>query len=613
MPIKRNNNDDFMSREMDERLRELEASISTIYAGATEEATARLNNYLQLFEERDREEYARMVEGEITEAEYTAWRERYILRREAYEATVADLTDMLVNADIAAIALVNDDLPYVIAQSFNFTQYVGHMIADREQIPNVSFQIYNAQSVQALIRDNPDLLPAVNIPEDERWNRTHINREITQSIIGGDSIPRVAARLARVTHMDNNSAVRAARTSMTAAENLGRNESYNRIRSQGIGMVKRWSATYDARTRATHRLLDNTTANEQGKFGEGILDALGEPLMEYPADPAGAAAERYNCRCRLNVVPPNYSRDVTVREYEQWLRNNYPEDYAALSDSKYFDRLRPTEEWRTQAQQEFERMVEKYNSNKFDVVTNDRTNMPAYINEMASRGYVGLSGEQSDRFIEEHHNRQIIGHRGANTMDGATSSRINEALRAGNMPSDAADRRLVERLDAAINRNKLPMDMTLFRGVPFTAFESTGVFDGLVRTAQSINMSDFHLPNGRIDFDAWGMAFDAAKKADNANILERARDLVGTVIQDDGFMQVSASSQRNIFNFADVNLQIRAPQGTPAYISSYTEESEIILGRGTQFRIVGVEISEVTANNGARMEVLQIIAELVRR
>lgn len=360
MPIKRRkNNDDFMSQEMDERLRELEASISNIYAGATAEATQRLNDYLQLFEERDRAEYARMVEGEITEAEYSAWRERYILRREAYEATVSDLTDVLVNADIAAIAVVNDDLPYVLAQSFNFGQYVGHLIADREQIPNVSFQIYNAQSVQALIRDNPDLLPAVDIPEDQRWNRTHINREITQAIIGGDSIPRTAARLARVTHMDNNSAVRAARTSMTAAENLGRNESHRRITAQGINMVKRWSATYDSRTRATHRLLDGTTANKNGKFGEGILDTLGEPLMEFPADPAGAAAERYNCRCRLNIVPPEYSREANAREYEDWLRNNYPEDYAALNESNYFDRLHPTSEWHEQARQEYRRRIEK--------------------------------------------------------------------------------------------------------------------------------------------------------------------------------------------------------------------------------------------------------------
>lgn len=361
MPIKRNKNDgDFMSREMDERLQELEASISTIYAGAEADAQKRLAEFMARYEEQARAMYARMVEGEITEAEYQTWCERAILRRDYYAATVDDLADVLTNADIMAIALVNDNLPYVIAQSFNFGQYVGHLIADREQIPNVSFQIYNAQAVEVLIRDNPDLLPAVNVPEDELWNRTHINRELTQAIIGGDSIPRTAARLARITNMDRNSAVRAARTSMTAAENLGRNESYRRITAQGINMAKRWSATYDARTRATHRLLDNTTANAQGYFGEGILDALGEPLMQYPADPAGAAAERYNCRCRLNVVPPNYSRDVTVSEYEQWLGNNYPDDYAALQADKYFDRLRPSEEWRAEPQQGFARRLERY-------------------------------------------------------------------------------------------------------------------------------------------------------------------------------------------------------------------------------------------------------------
>lgn len=369
MPIRRKKNDgDFMSREMDERLRELEASISNVYARATAEATARLNAYLATMEEKDAVMSARLAEGEITEAEYIAWREAAFLRRDQYRQTVDELTDVLVNADIAAMAVINGDLPYVIAESYNFTQYVGNIIAQREGMENVSFQIYNAQSVQALIRDNPDLLPAVDIPEDERWNRTHINRELTQAIIGGDSIPKIAERLQRVAHMDDNSAVRAARTSMTAAENLGRNESHRRITAQGINMVKRWSATYDARTRTTHRLLDNTTANAKGLFGEGILDALGEPLMEYPGDPKGAAAERYNCRCRLNIVPPDYSREANVREYEEWMRTNYPDDYRKLQGDKthsnYFETLHRSSEWEQEVEQDYQRRLERLRERK---------------------------------------------------------------------------------------------------------------------------------------------------------------------------------------------------------------------------------------------------------
>lgn len=359
MPIRKRNKDDFMSREMDERLSEMEASISNVYQQAVEETTARLNSYMEQYEEENRVMRARLLEGEITEAEYEEWARKNLLRTQQYSTTIDSLTEMLVNADSAAIALVNGELPYVVAESYNFTQFVGHIIADHEDIPNVSFQIYNAQSVQALVRDNPQVFPIIDTELDTEWNRTRLNREITQGIIQGSTIPQLATRLQRVGITDRNSAIRAARTSMTSAENMGRNESHRRITSQGIDMVKRWSATYDARTRDTHRLLDNTTANEKGLFGEGILDKLNEPLMEYPADPKGAAAEVYNCRCRLNIVPPNYSREANAQAYERWMQENYPADYRALNEDKYFDRLHKTDEWTAEAQQRVDRRIER--------------------------------------------------------------------------------------------------------------------------------------------------------------------------------------------------------------------------------------------------------------
>lgn len=357
------NKDDFMSNAMDKRLEDLEEEISAIYTLAAEDATENLDNYLTAFEKAKEKMYARYIEGEISEQEYREWLENMIVRREEYQAMISSITDILTNADIAAMALVEGELPYVIAQSYDFGQFVGSLMADREGMDHVSFRIYNADSVQAIIRDNPDLIPMVDVPVDQAWNRTHLRRELTASIINGDSIPDVARRLMRITSMDQNAAIRNARTAMTAGENLGRNESYNRIRSQGIEMVKEWSATYDSRTRDTHRLLNGTRANEKGLFGEGILDSLGEPLMEFPGDPKGAAAEIYNCRCRLNIVPPNYSREANAQAYERWMQENYPADYRALNEDNYFDRLHKTDEWTTEAQQRVDRRIERLRQN----------------------------------------------------------------------------------------------------------------------------------------------------------------------------------------------------------------------------------------------------------
>ena len=181
------------------------------------------------------------------------------------------------------------------------------------------------------------------------------------------------------------------------------------------------------------------------------------------------------------------------------------------------------------------------------------------------------------------------------------------------MPSDPKDQKFMARLDKAISSNSLPQDMTLFRGVSLSAFKDFDVFLDFEKLAQQVSMDQFKDASGRIDFDAWGKAFQTAQQQDMANLLDRAKQLLGTVVEDKGFMQVSASSERNIFGFSDINLQLHVPKGTKAYISDYKEESEIILARGTKYEIVDVGVSMVKAENGAQQEVLQLIATIVEQ
>lgn len=235
-----------------------------------------------------------------------------------------------------------------------------------------------------------------------------------------------------------------------------------------------------------------------------------------------------------------------------------------------------------------------------------------YSNEMDTKGYVGLSEAESDAFIDKYHNKTLLNKKSMNTMDGAQSRRINTALRKDQMPSDPKDQKFMAKLDTAISKNSLPQDMTLFRGVSLSAFNDFEVFLDFEKLASQVSMDKFRDASGKIDFDAWGKAFETAQQQDMANLLERGKRLLGTVVEDKGFMQVSASSERNIFGFSDVNIQLHAPEGTHAYISDYKEESEIILARGTKYEILDVGISTVKAENGNQMEVLQIIAKIVR-
>ena len=343
MAIRRQSNSDYMSREMDKELEEMERSIHTLYQDADTELRRRLSDYLSQYEEDNQDMRERLENGDISQEEYERWANSRIIRSQRYERQIDALADVLVNTDVAAMALVNENLPAVIGNSYNFIASLGFRAAEEAGLSVGNFQIYNASSVQMLIRENPDILPVVDVPEDERWNRSRINREVTQSIIQGDTIPQVADRLQRVTNMDNNAAVRNARTAMTASENMGRAQASRRLRDAGVPNREVWSATMDNRTRDTHLLLDGTYANEDGYFGEGILHP--DHLMRFPADPNGEPQEVYNCRCRLSIQLEGIDHSQDGDLYRQFMEENYPDDYASLQ-------ARDEETGRTQRRQE---------------------------------------------------------------------------------------------------------------------------------------------------------------------------------------------------------------------------------------------------------------------
>lgn len=282
---------DYMSRIMDDRLEQLEETLTALYANASLETQAELYVFTKKFQK----EYEKMLEkkeaGDITESEFQLWCNKKIVKTEQYKNTIDSLTNVLVNTDKAAMAIVRNELPFVVAQSFNFAKSLGYAAADKAGLSIGTFQVYNIRTVQKLIKDNPNLLPKVNLPLDKQWNKDRINTAIKHSILKGDSIPKVAKRLQNVTNMDNNAAIRNARTAMTGAENLGRNDAFQFMKKNGVPVKFMWSAVKDRRTRDTHLLLDGTYQNDEGYFGDGIINTP----IEFPGDPNGDPEEIYNC------------------------------------------------------------------------------------------------------------------------------------------------------------------------------------------------------------------------------------------------------------------------------------------------------------------------------
>ena len=324
MTKRKNDTDDYGYKKTDEQLEELEARLSSLYTETSKNVQKELEDFLKQYKDDDAEKQKELKAGTITEKEYKAWKRDSILNTKKMQAQVDALTEDLTNTDKLAMQMINGQLPSVYASNYNFEGYKTETIAQANGIDYSSFTVYNAEAVSRIVKEKPDLLPSpsVDIPKDQKWNKDHINLAIAQGIVQGDPVDKIAERLQIVTKMDENAAIRNARTALIGAQNAGRKDAADRVRASGIEMIDVWSCTYDDRTRDTHIALDG---QERGK--DGYFHTFTGEKLEYPCDPNGAPAEVYNCRCRLNsfIKGIDHSKDKELYEdfmekggYEGW-------------------------------------------------------------------------------------------------------------------------------------------------------------------------------------------------------------------------------------------------------------------------------------------------------
>lgn len=181
-----------------------------------------------------------------------------------------------------------------------------------------SFTIVNEDVVEKLRKEGKVKLPKkkISIPKDQLWNEKVMGSKLLQGIMNGDSVGKIAKSLGEVIGKNKDSAVRNARTMVTAAENGGRLDSYRKLDAEGIVQKKEWIATADGRTRETHLEIDG----EEVDINENFSNGCSAPGIGGPPE------EVWNCRCTMgthifgfrkadgSVVPIDYERDETIHD-----------------------------------------------------------------------------------------------------------------------------------------------------------------------------------------------------------------------------------------------------------------------------------------------------------
>lgn len=325
---------DIGNEETEVLLKKVERKIERTYRRAAYESGIKLQEYLQQFEKADIKKQAEVMAGRITEDAYKKWRKDEMLKGKRWEEMLNTLADDYVRADQIAINIVNGYTPEAYAINRNFAAFE----VEKGALVDTSFTLYNQHAVERLVRERPTLLPKprVDIPKDKRWNKRKIRSEITQGILQGEPIPKVAKRLQKVAGMDNAAALRNARTAITGAQNAGRLDQYREAHDKGIDLMQKWVATLDHRTRDSHAAIDGELINVGGKFSNGL---------RFPGDPLGRPEEVYNCRCRMvgHLMGFNFSDEAIPRDnrlgkmsYEEW-KNEHKDNLlksSAVNTSK---------------------------------------------------------------------------------------------------------------------------------------------------------------------------------------------------------------------------------------------------------------------------------------
>ncbi len=282
------------------RLSAMEKRLVSIYKEAYKDLDEKTKAHFAKMAEMDEKKKKLVEDGKISQEEYERWRRTQLFQGQQMQAMTDTVAKELLKVNQTAIAYVNGQLSSVYTVNYNDA---GKDIAGK--VSGYSFQLYDEQTVMNLATEKKTLLPykQVNGKKDVRWNTKQVNAQVLQGIIQGESIPKIAERLEKVTEMNRVSAIRNARTSVTSAQNKGRIDSYKQAQKNGVILRKQWlAANQPGRTRDWHAELNE----KEAEVDEPFKNSFGEIM--YPGDPHAKPQNVYNCRCALVSIVKGFKK-----------------------------------------------------------------------------------------------------------------------------------------------------------------------------------------------------------------------------------------------------------------------------------------------------------------
>ena len=285
----------------DDAAAKLEKDLKKVYGEAAKEMQKQLDELIKKHGPEMKQLETEFINGTIS-AEDLKWLQAKTLQKKILGQKIDQLTGTMLEANKKALGMISGEEVNVFAENANYQAYQ----LTQDTAMNLMFSVYDEKTAAKLLKEKPELLPRkeVNGKKDKAWNRKQIAGAVLQAVIQGESIPKLAKRIAVQTGETNMKAMtRYARTAMTGAQNSGRMETLHQAQGMGIKVKKVWLATLDQRTRDTHAAMDGKKADVDEKFPNGLM---------FPGDPNGPPGEVYNCRCTLIYDYEDFPNDPTA-------------------------------------------------------------------------------------------------------------------------------------------------------------------------------------------------------------------------------------------------------------------------------------------------------------
>lgn len=338
-------------RGTDRALADLEKRINSVYSQAAKELQEETDAFFKHFADQDKKMKDLIGQKrngkEWTEKDYQQWRLNQMGRGARLEALRDKLAERATEAKEVALAYVNDATPGIYSLNRNYTAYTIESVH-----PSADFTLFDEQTVKRLIVEQPDVMPyyperlALKRGIDLAFGKQQITASVTGSILQGRSIKQISDDLqSRIVTMSRVSAIRAARTAVTAAQNAGRMDSYAAADEMwGIKSKKKWVATKDLRTRHDHGMADNQIVDYDQPFD------VGGYKMMFPGDGSLGAPghELYNCRCTVVNATDD---DLEAEPHMMRVKNPETGEYELVKKKSYkewYDEKKaqyPPEKW----------------------------------------------------------------------------------------------------------------------------------------------------------------------------------------------------------------------------------------------------------------------------